>query len=145
MFDSFLYSVRVQEKGRSGGEGCIGQRSVSIQTLDLVPAPHMLQHTAPRDVYHGHCQDMDTGDREQQVDIWTKVLLLIFYIVQIINPSVAVVSVSGHESWNLPFALPPVQQLIPECFVTSVRRTTGTKHYLLFLYILSPGAGLCLM
>ena len=127
MFDSSQYSVRVQEKGRSG-EGCIGQRSVSIQTLDLVPAPHMLQHTAPGDVYHGHCQDMDTGDREQQVDIciWTK--------VQIINPSVAV-SVSGHESWNLPFALPPVQQLIPECFVTSVMRTTRTKHFICYFFI----------
>ena len=134
MFDSFQYSVHVQEKGRSGGEGCIGQRSVSIQTLDLVPAPHMLQHTAPRDVYHGHCQDMDTGDREQQVDIWTKVLKLIFYIVQIINPSVAVF-VSGHESWNLPSALPPVQQLIPECFVTSVMRTTRTKHFICYFFI----------
>ena len=73
------------------------------------------------------------------------VLLHLFHIVQIINPSLAV-SVSGHESWNLPFALPPVQQLIPECFVTSVMRTTGTRtFYLLFLYILSPGAGLCLM
>ena len=102
MFDSFQYSVHVQEKGRSGGEGCIGQRSVSIQTLDLVPAPHMLQHTAPRDVYHGHCQDMDTGDREQQVDIWTKVLLLIFYIVQIINPSVVVLFQDmSHEIYPL--------------------------------------------
>ena len=133
MFDSSLYSVRVQEKGRSGGEGCIGQRSVSIQTLDLVPAPHMLQHTAPRDVYHGHCQDMDTGDREQQVDIWTS-LTILFHIVQIINPFL-VVSISGHESWNLPFALPPVQQLIPECFVTSVMRTTRTKHFICYFFI----------
>ena len=62
------------------------------------------------------------------------VLLLLFHIVQIINPFL-VVSISGHESWNLPFALPPVQQLIPECFVTSVMRTTRTKHFICYFFI----------
>ena len=133
MFDSFQYSYVFRRREEVEARA-VSARGVSrYRRWTWCPPPTCCSTPHPGTCTTGTARTwtLVIGSNRLTYEL---VLLLLFHIVQIINPFL-VVSISGHESWNLPFALPPVQQLIPECFVTSVRRTTRTKHFICYFFI----------